>query len=546
MTDAMPNVDIRPDHWAIVTSALRRHVPDREVLVFGSRATWTAKDYSDLDLAIMGEDPLPLQVASALDESLGESDLPFKVDVVDWARIDVGFRSIIRRDGVVAQVPVGNAPAPAPPRGSPPQPRDSDAPGNWMSINVGQACTKIGSGATPRGGKDVYLPIGPYALIRSQNVLNDGFAHDGLAYIGEQHAFDLAGVEVLDQDVLLNITGDSVARVCQVDPHILPARVNQHVAIVRPDPTRLDPRFLRYYLVRPEMQAKLLSWAGSGGTRNALTKAMIEALDVRAPEDVSEQRAIAQILGTLDDKIEANRQMNETLEAIARALFKSWFVDFDPVRAKMKDRDTGSPKDIVDLFPDRLVDSELDYIPVGWEVKPLGDLLELAYGKALPQGKRRPGNVPVYGSNGPIGWHDEQLIDGPGIIVGRKGNPGLVRWSSTDFFPIDTTFYVVPKDNRFGLWFLFHVLRTQDLPSIASDSAVPGMNRNLAYMNRAIVPPTSVIDAFCKRAMAISTRQNGLDRESRNLAALRDALLPKLVSGEIRIPDAERALESVT
>ena len=127
--------------------------------------------------------------------------------------------------------------------------------------------SKIGSGATPRGGKDVYLQDGPYALIRSQNVYNDGFRRDGLAFIGEHHAEVLQNVEVFEGDVLLNITGDSVARACQVPTDALPARVNQHVAIVRPDSAIVDPEYLRYYLVSAEMQTLLLSWAGSGGTR---------------------------------------------------------------------------------------------------------------------------------------------------------------------------------------------------------------------------------------------------------------------------------------
>jgi len=144
--------------------------------------------------------------------------------------------------------------------------------GEWAPIVLGEVCTKIGSGATPKGGADVYLEVGPYALIRSQNIYNNGFHHDGLAYIGDDHATELVNVEVLEDDVLLNITGDSVARVCQVPRTILPARVNQHVAIIRPDPNRLHPRFLWYSLASPEIQSKLLSWAGSGGTRNALKR----------------------------------------------------------------------------------------------------------------------------------------------------------------------------------------------------------------------------------------------------------------------------------
>ncbi len=203
----------------------------------------------------------------------------------------------------------------------------------WRNVALGDVCTKIGSGATPRGGKDVYLDEGLYTLIRSQNVYNDGFRREGLAFISDHHADELRSVEVFEDDVLLNITGDSVARACQVAPDVLPSRVNQHVAIIRPDAINLDSGYLRYYLVSSEMQTVLLSWAGSGGTRNALTKGMIESLEVTLPP-LSQQRTIAHILGTLDDKIELNRQINETLEEMARALFRSWFVDFDPVRAK--------------------------------------------------------------------------------------------------------------------------------------------------------------------------------------------------------------------
>jgi len=253
----------------------------------------------------------------------------------------------------------------------------------WVTLRLGTICTKIGSGATPRGGSDVYLDNGPYALVRSQNVHNDGFHYGGLAFIEEKHAAELCNVEVKKDDILLNITGDSVARCCQVDPSILPARVNQHVAIIRTDPDKLNTQFLRYLLISPEMQARLLSWAGSGGTRNALTKGMIESLEVLVPENVAEQHAIAYILGTLDDKIELNRRMSETLELTARALFKSWFVNFDPVRAKAEGRDTGLPNPFTELFPDRFEDSELGEIPAEWRVAPLDEIATYLNGLAL-------------------------------------------------------------------------------------------------------------------------------------------------------------------
>lgn len=171
--------------------------------------------------------------------------------------------------------------------------------------------------------------------------------------------------------------------------------------------------------------------------------------------------------------------------------------------------------------------------------------MELSYGKALKAEDRCVGNIPVYGSNGQVGWHDERLVAGPGIVVGRKGNPGIATWVPTDFFPIDTTFYVVPKSNCRSLQFLFHVLRTHDLASLGADSAVPGLNRNLAYMSEQLLPPSLLLAQFDRLASALSRRVNCLNRESRTLAALRDTLLPKLISGELRVRDAARLAQQV-
>jgi type I restriction enzyme S subunit len=140
----------------------------------------------------------------------------------------------------------------------------------WKVIRLGAACEKVGSGSTPRGGSEVYQANG-ISLIRSQNIYNDGFKRNGLAFIGEKHANELAKVSVLPGDVLLNITGDSVARVCQVPNEVLPARVNQHVAIIRPKNKVLDAKCLHYFLIHPQTQSHLLSLAGAGATRDFAT-----------------------------------------------------------------------------------------------------------------------------------------------------------------------------------------------------------------------------------------------------------------------------------
>ena len=205
-------------------------------------------------------------------------------------------------------------------------------PTGWEVVRLADVTSFISTGATPRGGKNVYKSEG-VSLIRSQNVYDHEFSKHGLAHIDESAAYKLRRVDIQEDDVLLNITGDSVARCCVVPKWTLPARVNQHVAIIRTS-DRLNSTFLQKYLSAPRVKAYVLGH-DSGGTRKALTKAHIESFLVPLPP-LGEQRRIANILGSLDDKIELNRQMNETLEAMAQAIFKSWFVDFDPVRPKME------------------------------------------------------------------------------------------------------------------------------------------------------------------------------------------------------------------
>lgn len=190
-------------------------------------------------------------------------------------------------------------------------------------IRLGNICEKIGSGATPRGGKETYCTIGT-ALVRSQNVLDFNFSCDGLVYINETQASKLSNVEVQEEDVLLNITGDSVARACMMDSDFLPARVNQHVAIIRGKKDVVLNSFLLYFLQwRKEY---LLQLASAGATRNALTKGMIEKLEIDLPP-VEEQEKIVAVLAPLQKKIELNQRINENLEQQSRAVFSKMFLN---------------------------------------------------------------------------------------------------------------------------------------------------------------------------------------------------------------------------
>lgn len=300
-----------------------------------------------------------------------------------------------------------------------------------------------------------------------------------------------------------------------------------------------------YYLARyPEFRDfAIIRMEGSSGRQRVPAQALKKYIFYCPSYD--EQRAIAYILGSLDDKIEVNQHMNETLEEMARAIFKSWFIDFDPVRAKAEGRPTGLPDDIAALFPDSFEDSELGKIPKGWEVKTIGDVAEFAYGKALKASDRNPGDVPVFGSNGQVGLHNEALVKGPGIIIGRKGNPGTVTFSYDDFFPIDTTFYVQRTEVVSSLNYLLYALKAQDLPSLSADSAVPGLNRNLVYMNKFLIPQEKVLTTFDGQINPLFQKMYENKIEINFLADLRDTLLPKLISGELRVPDAEKFIEEM-
>ena len=301
----------------------------------------------------------------------------------------------------------------------------------------------------------------------------------------------------------------------------------------------MDTRWAYYQLLTQDINAM-----DSGSAIPSTSRPDFYGLRLQLPP-LPEQKIIASILSALDDKIELNRRMNETLESMARALFQSWFVDFDPVRARMAGRQPyGMDAETATQFPCAFANSLLGEIPTGWDWTGIGDIVEFAYGKALIEQARRTGSVPVYGANGQVGWHDETLVTGPGIIIGRKGNPGTVVWAATDFFSIDTTFYVVPKGAVNSLPYLFHVLGHQNLPSLNSDSAVPGLDRNLAYQNKLLVPTPAILDAFDALVYPLFSKIEANQSEIRTLAAIRDGLLPKLMSGELRMREAEQIVEA--
>jgi type I restriction enzyme S subunit len=457
---------------------------------------------------------------------------------------------------------------------------------DWPVVRLGDFCIKVGSGSTPNGGANVYLEQGEICLIRSQNVHNDGFKSNGLVYITQESADKLKNVVVEENDILLNITGDSVARVCLAKNEYLPARVNQHVAIIRPDPEKFDSRYLRYLLVSPTMQNLLLSIASIGATRNALTKGMIESLEVCKPS-ISIQKSIASSLEALDLKRELNTQTNQTLEAIAQAIFKSWFVDFEPVKAKMAVLEAGgtaeeaertamcaiSGKDeaaliqlqteqpdayaelaqTATLFPSAMQDSELGEIPEGWEAKALGHFLEIKRGGSprpiqdfiVPKGYPWVKIADATADKSPFLFETKEFIKEEGLkktvylkkgalILTNSATPGLPKFLELDACIHDGWLYF-PEKKFFSdayLYFLFLKIRVE-LVAQGNGSVFTNLKTDILRNQLVLVPCPKLIEIFTKSVSSILENMKSNCTNSHILSNLRDNLLPKLLSGEI-------------
>jgi type I restriction enzyme S subunit len=318
--------------------------------------------------------------------------------------------------------------------------------------------------------------------------------------------------------------------------------LTQDTVKLQPKDNNVPVKYLYWLLRTPQYRGYCRAHA-TGTTNLGLSRDDFFAFP--APEPTPIQHRIVHVLDALDDKIELNRRMNETLEGMARALFTSWFVDFEPVRAKLRGQQPeGMDAATAALFPSSIEDSALGEIPKGWELRTLGQVVELAYGKGLREEDRVAGNIPVYGSNGPVGYHAQALTHGPGIVIGRKGTAGTVTLIHSDFFPIDTTFYVIPRTRTRCAYFLYHLLAQQNLVSDVGDSAVPGLNRNVVYAKQVVIPNESVVCRFSAIVSDLYHRIEATNSESKTLTTLRDILLPKLMSGEARVKGVEKIAES--
>lgn len=400
-------------------------------------------------------------------------------------------------------------------------------------------------------------------VLRSQYIKRGRLDLSNPSYTDEEH-YQQRTRRATPQAGDLVITREApMGEVCEI-PEGLKCCLGQRMVLLRADGSRMNRRFLLYALQSPAVQHEILVNDGTGSTVSNLRIPLLENLKIPAPP-LTEQRAIATVLGTLDDKIEINQRMSETMESMAQALFKSWFVDFDPVRAKAEARDPGLPKRIADLFPDSFEDSEVGEIPRGWQARQLGDVCERIFSGGTPSTTVSDywgGKLPWLSSGetrAKFIISTEQFITEKGVensstrfaptgatVIASAGQ-GNTR-GQTSMLMLDTYInqsvvaLLADKTKTTDHHLFFDLDRRYDEFRRVSDghSSRGSLTTKLLASLATVLPSRHVILAFDSIVDPIVQRITASLRETHLLSGLRDTLLPKLISGELRVRDAER------
>jgi type I restriction enzyme S subunit len=432
--------------------------------------------------------------------------------------------------------------------------------GEWPQKALEEVAELSGGFAFKSGD---YSPEGRFVL-RTLNISDDGSIHRNDAVFLPLNKCDLyKRFEIQEHDTLFVMVGATLGKVGYVRRETLPALLNQNMWRIRGRDGLCDKRYLQYAF--RHTVAKNLGWA-SGSARDFVRRDDYRTMKIPVPP-LAEQKAIAHILGTLDDKIELNRKMNETMEAMAQALFQSWFVDFDPVRAKLEGRKpAGLDAATAALFPSTFQGSPLGQIPKGWIVGKVSDLA------ALNRGAVNPGNFPTEtfdhfslpafdNSRTPKIELGSAIMSNkftvtPNSVLLSKLNPHIPRIWLPDLHAsrrsvCSTEFMVACSKPGVSREYLFSLFTNSSFASLYGTlvTGTTGSHQRIkpesVLAMEIVVPAQALIGAFTAVAKPMFDRINRNLEQSRTLAALRDTMLPELLSGELRIPEAEKILRDV-
>lgn len=390
-----------------------------------------------------------------------------------------------------------------------------------LKTRIGEIATKVGSGSTPKGGKNSYKG-GEVALIRSQNVRDMYFDYNGLAYINDEQAQELDNVEVKSGDILFNITGDSIARCCIVPDDVLPARVNQHVAIIRTP--SIDSHYLMYKL--QSLKSYLLSISHGGSSRNAITKKGLENIEIKIPRDANN---ISRLLDALSDKVINNNNIVKQLNLIAKTIYDYWFLQFEFPNEEGKPYKSSGGK--------MVWNEELQRdIPEGWGSAKLKDVIvENPKSKIKVGDVKNIGEVPFFTSGAEILSTNDSIVSGLNCYLNTGGNADVKYYYGEASYSTDTWCITAEDGMKYILPFILDKIKPSMDKVFFQGTGLRHLQKNLLREYSLCIPDNDVLKKFEKIACDVFVQQHNLLAENRKLESLKEFLLPLLMNGQVTV-----------
>lgn len=385
----------------------------------------------------------------------------------------------------------------------------------WKEVRLGDVCEIYGRigfrGYTTNDLVDT--PKEGAISLSPKNIINGELNLDQCTYIKWDKYYESPEIMINPNDIIITKTGSSVGRTTFVRRVVHPMTLNPQLVVLKNISENAE--FLSYYIKSALFQSVLKSIV-VGSAIPTLSQKNLANLIINVPKEVAYQRRIASILSSLDRKIELNNKINADLEEMAQAIFKNWFVDFEP-------------------FKDgKFVDSELGMIPEGWKVGCLGDLITIKYGK--DHKKLDDGTFPVYGSGGFMRFVNSWLYNGESVLIPRKGTLDNIMYVCEKFWTVDTMFFSVPKMD-YVMKYVYNYIKRFDFSKMNEGTSVPSNTAARLNKMQILIPTHEVLEMYDETLCPIYNKRKMNDKESRTLSLLRDTLLPRLMSGELEVPE---------
>lgn len=385
----------------------------------------------------------------------------------------------------------------------------------WKEVRLGDVCEIYGRigfrGYTTNDLVDT--PKEGAISLSPKNIINGELNLDKCTYIKWDKYYESPEIRINPNEIIITKTGSSVGRTTFVRRVVHPMTLNPQLVVLKNISENAE--FLSYYIKSALFQSVLKSIV-VGSAIPTLSQKNLANLIINVPKEVAYQRRIASILSSLDRKIELNNKINADLEEMAQAIFKNWFVDFEP-------------------FKDgKFVDSELGMIPEGWKVGCLGDLITIKYGK--DHKKLEDGTFPVYGSGGFMRFVNSWLYNGESVLIPRKGTLDNIMYVSEKFWTVDTMFFSVPKMD-YVMKYVYNYIKRFDFSKMNEGTSVPSNTAARLNKMQILIPTHEVLEMYDETLCPIYNKRKMNDKESRTLSTLRDTLLPRLMSGELEVPE---------